>query len=131
MMPVSIPLCALIGWLNGVVVGFFFGAFQLQGCCSAFSTAQIMWIALVLAGLAMLASLFVLCVLRKFTFGSVLLPVFLNSVIVAVVVVVALRAIGMSEWSIVVGVVVGAVIGFLIGWLLCFLCDRRFLAAGG
>jgi hypothetical protein len=131
MIAIPIPLCALIGWLNGVVVGFFFGAFQVQGCCTALTTAQIMWIALVLAGLAMLASLFVLCVLRGFTFTSVLLPVFINAVIVAVAVVFVLRAIGMSEWSILVGVVIGAVIGLLIGWLLCFLCDRRFLAAGG
>jgi hypothetical protein len=125
------PLCAQIGFLHGLLVGFGFG--MAQGCCGIPTTGDLVAMALILAGFAMLASLFVLVVLRSYAFASVWLAVFINAVVVAVIVVFVLAAIPPSPWGALIGAILGAVMGFIIGWLLCLLCGQRLTAwsAGG
>ena len=125
----QLPLCAQVGLLHGVVVGFLFGLLQFNNCCVAPASSQLAWMALLLAGLAMIVSLFVLLVICRYTFGSVLFAVFVNAVIVAFAVVFVLNAIGASVASPIVGVIVGLVIGLIVGWLLCLLCDIRPFSA--
>jgi hypothetical protein len=125
----QLPLCAQVGMLNGVVVGFLYGLLQFNNCCQAPPSSQLAWIALLLAGQAMIVSLFVLLVICRYTLGSVLFAVFVNAVIVAFAVVFVLNAIGASVASPIVGVIVGLVIGLIVGWMLCLLCDVRPFSA--
>lgn len=126
------PLCAQIGLLHGVIVGFMFGLLQQGSCCQTTTTAELVWIALLLAGLAAAISLFVLIVICRYTLGSVLFAALVNAVIVAIAVVFVLQAIGASVASVLIGIVLGAVIGLILGWILCLLCDERsFVPAKG
>ena len=118
----SPPLCAQIGLLHGLVVGFLFGLLQFSNCCQASPTSQLAWMALVFAAVAMALSLFLLGVIARYTLVSVFFAVFINAVLVAFAVVFLLQAIGASMASIMIGIIVGMVVGFIIGWLLCWLC---------
>jgi len=122
----SPPLCVQIGILHGLIVGFLFGLWQFQGCCTAVSWSDLAWMMVLLVIIAMVLSLFVLCILRRYLLASVFGPVFVNAVLVTVAVVLVLRAIGPSPASILLGLIVGLVLGLLVGWLLCRLCDQRF-----
>jgi hypothetical protein len=125
------PLCAQIGWLHGLLVGFLVGAAQLQGCCKMLTATDLMWMALVCAAFVMLVSLFLLCVMCRYAFGSVLFGVFVNAVVVSIIVVFALHNIGPGAFSLIIGVIVGAVLGLIVGWLLCLLCERALKAGWG
>ena len=126
------PLCAQIGMLHGVIVGFMFGLLQQGECCQTTTAAQLAWIALLLAGLAALTSAFILTVICRYTLGSVLFAVLVNAVLVAFAVVFILQAIGASVASVLIGIVLGTVIGLIVGWILCMLCDERsFVPAKG
>lgn len=125
-------LCAQIGMLNGVLTGFLFGLLQQGGCCQVITTAQLASTALLLAALAFLVSVFVLCVISRFTFASVAFATLINAVLVAFAVVFVLNAIGASMASPIIGVFIGLVVGLLVGWILCLLCDLKpFATAGG
>jgi hypothetical protein len=126
------PLCAQVGMLHGLVAGFMYGLLQQGNCCAMSTAAQLAYVAVLLSGLALLTSLFVLCVICRYTFASVWLGALINAVIVAFVVVFALQAIGASVASPIIGILLGIVIGLIIGWILCRLCDvRPFLTAAG
>jgi len=127
---IKLPFCAQVGALNGLVIGFLFGTWQYQKCCGALSTSELAWMILLVAGIALLVSLFVLCVLRRYTFASVFIGTLINAVLVAVVVVLTLNAIAPSPSSILLGVVIGFLMGLIVGWLLCFLCGQRFTPSG-
>lgn len=125
----QLPLCAQVGMLHGVVVGFLYGLLQFSNCCQASPSSQLAWVALLLAGVALIVSLFVLMVVCRYTLGSILFALFVNAVIVAFAVVFVLQAIGASVVSAILGVIVGLVIGLIIGWILCLLCDLRPFSA--
>jgi hypothetical protein len=125
------PLCAQIGWLHGLLVGFLVGALQLEGCCQMVTNSHLMWMALIFAAFAMLVSLFLLCIMRRYTLGSVLLGVFVNAVMVSIIVVFALHNLVPSLFSLIIGVIVGAILGLIVGWLLCLLCARSLKAGWG
>jgi hypothetical protein len=118
--------------LNGVLTGFLFGLLQQGGCCTVVTTAQLASTALSLAAMAFLVSVFVLCVVCRFTFASVAFAALINAVLVAFAVVFVLNAIGAGMASPIVGVFVGLVVGLLVGWILCLLCDMKpYATAGG
>ena len=127
----SPPLCIQIGVLHGLIVGFLFGLWQFQGCCTTVTASDLASMMVLLVVMAMLTSLFALCILRRYTFASVIGPVLVSAVLVTVIVVLVLHAIGPNPASILLGIIIGLVLGLLIGWMLCRLCDQRvgFLAA--
>lgn len=123
----NLPICAQIGALSGILIGLGFGLLQIETCCQKLNVSDLSWAILILAGLATLVALFVLIVLRKYTFSSVFWPTLINTLLVSLVVVIILNAIGSSAFSALLGVILGWLLGALIGWFLCRFCDRRFV----
>jgi hypothetical protein len=123
----NLSICAQVGALNGIVIGFGFGILQIETSGQPINNSDLNWVILILAGLATLVSLFVLLVLRKYTFNSVFWATLINALLVSLVVIVTLNIIGTSAFSALLGVVLGFLLGLLMGWLLCRLCGQRFI----
>lgn len=121
-----LPFCAQVGALIGVVAGFLFGTWQFQECCGPPTPADLASAILMIAAVALLTALFVLCVLRGYTLASVFVGALVNAALVTTVVVLVLNAIAPSSASIILGVIIGLLIGIIVGWVLCFLCGDRF-----
>jgi hypothetical protein len=119
------PICAQVGALHGILVGFGFGLIHI--CCQSMTAKELVGLWLIFAGLAVLVSLFVLLVLRKYAFGSVLWAVILNALLVALVVILVMNAIGPSAWSPLLGILLGFLLGLLVGAVLCRLCGDRLV----
>ena len=117
------PLCAQVGALHGMIIGFAFGV--LQTSTTPMSPADLGWMLVLFAALAALVSLFLLAVLRRYTLRSVLWTTLANALLVAMVVIAALSAVGPHSWSPLLGVLLGLALGALTGAALCRLCDQR------
>lgn len=117
------PLCAQVGALHGIVVGFAFGS--TGSCCRHLTGTELAWMVFAFAGLAILASLFVLVVIRRYVFGSVAPQIVVNAILVSLVVISILYAIGRNPWYALLGVLLGFILGAVVGALLCRLCVQR------
>lgn len=117
------PLCAQVGALHGMIIGFAFGV--LQTCCQQLRANELVSMLLLFTALAVLVSLFVLVVVRKYSVGSVLWPTVLNALLVGFVVILVLWAIGPQPWGPLLGVALGFLLGLLVGALLCRVCGDR------
>lgn len=122
------PICAQIGALHGMIVGFMFAA---TNCCAPMSMQDVVWTVLLGAALSALISLFLLIVIRRYGAGSVLWQTLLNALLVSLVVVLVLYAIGPHPLIALLGLVAGFILGALIGFLLCRLCGLRAIPGTG
>lgn len=127
----QLPLCARVGVLHGLIVGFFFSLWRMQTSFAAMAAHELAWGILLLAALALLCSLFVLIIVERYLIGSVFWPTVVNAILVALATVLVIRPIPQHNFFLLLGLWIGIVIGLLVGLLLCRLClDRLMLAKG-
>ncbi len=122
----SLPLCARVGALHGIVVGFLFSLWRMETGFAALAAHEFVWGVLLLSTLAALCSLFILVVVERYLAGSVLWQTWVNALLVALFTMLLIKLMPPHKFFLLLGVWIGIVVGVLVGYLLCRLCLDRF-----
>ena len=120
----ALGICATIGFIAGALAGMALTLLALDLTPPPVLSAQeVVKIGLILAVATAGLLLFYLCVLCRYTFISVFVPVVVNCLLTCLLTVWLVNVTGLWDWA----VFVGAIVGLLVGRLLCVVC--RFTAA--
>lgn len=111
-------ICARMGALAGVVVGFLYGLLMLQAGGGLPTTVAVQaGIALGLVGLALV--LFVFGFMEHFGVGAVIVPAVLVSLLTGLLTALVLNVVGLQPVPPVVGILIGILVGLLVCRVRC------------
>ena len=129
-----LPLCARIGILHGLIVGFFFALWRIETGFAPLAVDEFFWGWLLVSLVALLCSLFILIVVERYLVGGVLWPVLVNAILVGFLTALVINFLPAHRFFLLAGVWIGILIGLVVGLLLCRLCFDRLIVnrdAGG
>lgn len=121
----SLPLCARVGVLHGIIVGFLFSLWRIETGFTALAAHEFVWGLLLLSALAALCSLFILVVVERYLASAVLWQTGVNALLVALFTMLLINLMPPHQFFLLLGVWIGIVVGVLVGYLLCRLCLDR------
>jgi hypothetical protein len=128
----NLPLCARIGVLHGLIVGFFFSLWRMETAFQVFAADEFAWGVLLLSTFALLCSLFVLIIVERYLGSAVFWPAVVNVILVAIVTTLLINLMPPHRFFLLLGVWIGILVGLVIGFALCRLClDRLTQGIGG
>jgi hypothetical protein len=122
-----LPLCARIGVLHGLIVGFFFSLWRMGTAFAALAAQEFAWGVLLLSILALLCSLFILVIVERYLAGAVFWPATVNAILVTLLTMLAINAMPPHQFFLLLGLWIGIVVGLLVGLALCRLCLNRLI----
>lgn len=123
-----LPLCARIGVLHGLIIGFLFSLMRIQAGFVALAAHEIIWSVLVFSTLALLCSLFILIVVERYLGGAVFWPAAINAILVGLLTILVINLLLPNRFFVLLGIWIGMVIGLFVGFVLCRLCLDRLIA---
>lgn len=123
-----LPLCARIGVLHGMIVGFFFSLWRIEVAFAALAAHEFAWGVLLLSALAVLCSFFILVVVERYLASAVFWPAAVNAILVALLTMLVVNVMPPHQFFLLLGLWVGIVVGLLVGFVLCRLCFDRLIA---
>lgn len=122
-----LPLCARIGILHGLIVGFCFSLWRLQTGFAPLAAHQFTWGVLLLAMVSLHCSLFILVIVERYLVGAIFWPALINSLFVTLVTMLVINVFAPHRFFLLLGLWIGILIGLLVGLLLCRLCLDRLI----
>jgi hypothetical protein len=122
----NLPLCARIGILHGILIGFFFSLWRVETNFAPLATHEFLWAALLLLLLALVCSMFILVIVERYLAGAVFWSATVNAILVTLLTMAVTSLIPPHQFFILSGIWIGIVVGLLIGLVLCRLCLDRF-----
>jgi hypothetical protein len=123
-----LPICARVGVLHGVIVGFLFSLWRMATGFAGLAAHEFVWGVLLLSALALLCSLFVLVVVVRYLAVSVFWPAAVNAILVALLTALVINVMPPHRFFLLLGVWIGTAVGLLVGLVLCRLCLDRLVA---
>ena len=126
-----LPLCARVGVLHGLLVGFFFSLWRMETAFAPLAAHEFAWGVLLLAALALICSLFILVVVERYLAGAVFWPAVVNAILVTLLTMLLINVMPPHRFFLLLGLWVGIVIGLFVGLLLCRLCLDRYVTGRG
>ena len=117
----KLGICAALGFIAGVIAGFFLLLFFLVsgGTAPMLTQDQTLKVVLLLTLFDVIALLFFLMGLCRYTFAAAFLPTIITSLLVCLVTVLLVSKFNLWLWSLIVGMLVGLIIGRLLCLLFC------------
>ena len=117
----KLGICATLGFIAGVIAGFFLLLFFLVsgGTDPMLTQDQILKVVLLLTIFDVIALLFFLVGLSRYTFAAAFLPTLITSLLVCLVTVLLVSKFNLWLLSLIVGMLVGLIIGRLLCLLFC------------
>jgi hypothetical protein len=123
----TLPLCARVGVLHGLITGFLFGVYRLESGFPPLPPDVIAWTVLLLALFGVLVSLFILVVVQRYVLSAVMWQTLVNALLVSLLIVLVVGRIPATAFFLLLSFWIGIIIGLLVGLLLCRLCLERGL----
>jgi hypothetical protein len=120
-----LPLCARIGVLHGIIVGFFFSLWRMETAFAALAADDFVWGVLLLSILALVCSLFILIVVERYLAGAVFWAAAVNAILVALLTMFVINLMPQHRFFLLLGFWIGILNGLFVGLLLCRLCLDR------
>lgn len=117
----KLGICATLGFIAGVIAGVFLLLFFLVsgGTDPMLTQDQTLKVVLLLTLFDVIALLFFLMSLCRYTFAAAFLPTIITSLLVCLVTVLLVSKFNLWLWSLIVGMLVGLIIGRLLCLLFC------------
>ena len=113
--------CGVAGVIVGAVIGLMLTLLDgMHGGTLSLTTTELWYVALVLAAFGWLVLVFVLVVLTRATFRSIVAPALVNAFLVAVLTTFVCYTAGLLAWAWLLGMLIGAIVGYV----LCTLYGR-------
>lgn len=99
----------------GAVIGMILTIlYWMQAGVLSLTTAELWYVALILALFGWIVLMFVLVALVRSTFRSVMIPALVNALLVAVLTTFVSYRAGAMEWAWLIGILIGAVVGYVL-----------------
>ena len=117
--------CGNSGVIVGAVVGGLLSLLDFLDGPLAPTTAEFLWLWLLLSLFGWLVLLFVLAGLVRLALGGVALPALFNSVLVTALTIWLCRALSAWGWALLIGILAGILVGVLLCGLYRNLLERR------
>jgi hypothetical protein len=127
----ALPLCAKVGVLHGLIIGFLFAVWRLSGGFPGLALQELIWAMILLALIAIGCSLFILIVVERYRLSSVVWATLVNGLLVSALTLLILVRLTPHQYFLLLCLWLSALIGLFIGWLLCRICIDRLVAAKG
>lgn len=107
--------CGVAGVIVGAVVGMLLTIlYYMHGGALTLTTADLLYVVLVLAVFGWIVLIFVLVALVRSTFSSVAIPSMVNALLVSLLTTSISYRASALEWAWLIGILVGALIGYLL-----------------